>query len=530
MIDSLPIPILAYHLERSGETRWILGPRRVLGRIDDPPLMTLIDPIDQGRWQTHLDRVASEGQGEVEVRMVALDGAARWLACSHSVDEGGVILGWAWDITTRKLREIELEHQATHDPLTGALNRATFYSHLDLACQQREQPFAVMYLDLDDFKKINDTYGHLTGDECLRQVAEAIRATIRGGDAVARMGGDEFAILLPRCQPTYAIVCSDRIRQTVSALTPALRVSTGLAVWVEGDTPDDLIHRADVAMFSAKRGQRGCHMDGQTSACAEIGLLRELEAAIDKGRLLTFLQPVAQAHNRRFVGYECLARWRRNGVLLSPASFLPLAEEAGWMDRIDWQQLERACATLESGLPGQYLSVNVSGQTLSQPGFAARLRKLLADTFVDPLQLKLEISETIAIGADRFLSSDQVLQQLSLVSSNVPAPGLWLDDFGSAFAQLQQLMILVRELNQDSTNPAIQVVKLDGSFIRDLANDPTRLSICRAAIDMAHSLGLQALAEGVERDAEASALRALGCDLLQGYLLGEPLPLDEYLP
>jgi EAL domain-containing protein (putative c-di-GMP-specific phosphodiesterase class I) len=202
---------------------------------------------------------------------------------------------------------------------------------------------------------------------------------------------------------------------------------------------------------------------------------------------------------------------------------LGLAADAGWLPQIDWLMLKKICMELEH-FEGQYLSCNVSGQTLADPHFSDRLTQLIADTFINPQQLNLEISETIAIAADRVLEQS-IFSQLAALYESGNAPRLMVDDFGSAFAQLQQLRSLIKQLPPNS----IYALKLDRSFVAGVQNDPTNLTLCRATIEMAHNLGLEVIAEGVETESEAITLRGLSCDYLQGYLLGKPLPIDEYL-
>ncbi|PZV07276.1 MAG: hypothetical protein DCF32_07815, partial [Leptolyngbya sp.] len=231
--------------------------------------------------------------------------------------------------------------------------------------------------------------------------------------------------------------------------------------------------------------------------------------------------PIALSHNRRIVGYEVLARWiKPDGSVVSPADFIPLAADAGWMPRLDWLMLTQAIAALEH-FEGQWLSVNVSGPTLFESGFGERLAEQLAGFFARPEDLRLEISESIAIGCSPVIQGS-ILDQLKNLAATDDAVGLLVDDYGSAYAHLLAIMRLCKEV------PSVQAIKLVGDLVSGLDNDPSKLTICRNTIEMAHDLDLQVIAEGVETEAEALTLKFLRCDYLQGYHLGRPLPLSEY--
>jgi len=413
-----------------------------------------------------------------------------------------------------------MAYRAAHDDLTGLLNRGTFYALLENSCAQRNPAFAVLYIDLNGFKQVNDSLGHIAGDELLKKVAAAISDAVREGDATGRMGGDEFCILLPGASSVEAAVVCDRVSSAIARLGASS--ACGIAVFSSGESPDDVIARADRAMYVAKRGHEPCRVD-QVGACAvPVDLIQALDAAIERGGLVPFFQPIVQSHNRRVLGYEALCRWPHAGKILGPGDFLPIAEEAGWLPRIDWLMLEQACRELEY-FEGQWISVNLSGDTLLQPGFKERLAELMRGYFVSQEQISLEISESIAIGQSPNGIS-LVLKELGHLAGEIHQVKLFVDDYGSAFAQLQALMALCQKV------PSVKALKLDASLVSGLHKDTVKSTICRSTIDMAHGLGLDTIAEGVETEEEALALRGLGCDLLQGFLLGRPLPIEEYIP
>lgn len=412
------------------------------------------------------------------------------------------------------------EYDATHDGLTGLLNRNTFYALLEHSCEQRDPKFALLYIDLNDFKAINDGQGHLAGDSLLIQVANQMASTIRDGDAIARVGGDEFCVMLAAATSTEAAIICNRLSTAI--LGVGVSAAAGIACYGSGDTPDSLIARADRAMYAAKRKGESCWIDGQSVACATpVDLITAIDHGLNSGEFVPFFQPVAAAHNRRFLGYEVLARWKVGDRYKSPADFLGIMKDAGWLPRLDWLMLEHACAALEH-FDEQWLSVNVSGPTLSQPDFGDRLVELLKGYWVAPSRINLEISETIAIGVDPTMADGMVMRQLEAIGQSASV-GLMVDDYGSAYAHLQALMTLCSAL------PTLKFLKLDAALVTGIDSSPVKLTICRNAIELAHGLNLEAIAEGVETEAEAMTLRGLRCDKLQGYLLGRPLPLDDYL-
>jgi diguanylate cyclase len=424
-----------------------------------------------------------------------------------------------WLLAILGLAHQQLTYDATHDGLTGLLNRSTFYALLQHSCDQRDACFALICLDLNGFKAINDSRGHLAGDAILREVATEMNNAIRDGDAIARTGGDEFLIKLGGAGPTEAAVICKRL--TAAIHRTGVSAAAGIAAYLDGDTPDALVARADRAMYAAKRRGESCWMDGHsTCPSVPLDLITEIDKALEAGDFVPFYQPIAAAHNRRFLGYEALARWRVGDSWRSPADFLHIIQDAGWLPRLDWLILRQACADLEH-FEGQWLSINVSGPTLAERGFRDRLVELLNGYWVDPRRINLEISETIAIGVDPIVSDGGILPKLGAINQVAPV-GLMVDDYGSAYAQLQALMALCQSL------PSVRFLKLDSALVSDVDSNPVKLTICRNAIELAHGLNLQAIAEGVETEPEAMTLRGLHCDQLQGYLLGRPLPIDEY--
>jgi diguanylate cyclase (GGDEF)-like protein len=415
-----------------------------------------------------------------------------------------------------------LEFRATHDPLTGLFNRAMFYVLLDNNCKQREPRFSVIYLDLNNFKAVNDTYGHQAGDTLLKQVGNAISANLREGDAVARMGGDEFLILLPDTGLVEAAVICDRVSSAVAAIHAEVSSSSGIAEYRVGDDPDLVIARADQAMYSAKAEQTACAIfAGVSCDISKIQDIQELDKAIDNKELVPFLQPIAVSYNHRILGYEALVRWPTPTGLKSPGQFLPIAEQAGWLPRIDWLMLSEVCRQLEY-FPDQWVSVNLSASTILEAGFVAKLKALLEGYFLNPQQLSLEISESAAISGS--VEGDQIIDRLQEISHEVGQIHILVDDYGSAYAQPIALLKLIKQV------PNVKALKIVGDLVSGLDSDPDKMTACQNAISMAHGLRLEAIAEGVETEGEAHRLVSMNCDYLQGYWLGRPLPIKEYIP
>jgi len=434
-----------------------------------------------------------------------------------------LIVGGYIDCTDMVLRQEEgrakLEYEAAHDHLTGLLNRGTFYALLENACSQRHPDFSLIYIDLNGFKQINDTQGHLAGDRILEAVSRQIKLAVRHGDAIARLGGDEFVVLLLGASSIEASVICDRVAEDIASVG-RVTAAAGIASYQDGDCPDDILGRADQAMYQAKRDGVSCRA---AIACASpVNRAKEIDQALKTGAIVPYYQPIAASRNRRIVGYELLARWIRDGgSVVSPGVFLPVIVESGWAPRLDWQMLRQGLAALEN-FQGQWLSINVSEQTLFDPDFGPRLASEIDYYFADPDQLRLEISESIAIRVGPSLQGPDAIGSLRSLAEADTQVGILVDDYGSAYAHLLAIMRLCREV------PNVQAIKLVSDLVSGIDSDPAKITICKTTIELAHGLGLETIAEGVETEAELLTLRGLHCDYLQGYFLGRPLPLSEY--
>jgi diguanylate cyclase (GGDEF)-like protein/PAS domain S-box-containing protein len=469
-----------------------------------------------------------------EIRVRRRDGGTQWVLASWSLlhDEHGdpsyAILVIA-DITARKLLEARLAHDARHDPLTGLMNRACFLDRLDQAlARARRDPrtVAVLFLDLDRFKIVNDTLGHEAGDDLLAEVAHRLRCSVREADTVARLGGDEFVVLCEGVESVEQVsIAAERIRALVEAPVALgghlvyVGASVGIAVAEPGQRGADLMRNSDVAVYRAKaRGRsRTEFFDEQMRAEDDRRLETEVELrhAVARGEITAWFQPVVDVRSAQVVGFEALARWRHpTRGLLEPADFMAVAEETGlvhqlglgvieaaWRQQVEWRDLSPA------GL--LRMSVNLSPRQLSSPDLVESLRRILGETGAEPSELCLEVTESCVMrDLDNALDVLRELRALGV--------GLAIDDFGTGESSLTCLRRL-----------PIDCVKLDRTFGFELGIDAAGARIVAAVVDLAHALGLTVVAEGVESREHFGALVNLGCDLAQGWFLAPALDRDR---
>ena len=436
------------------------------------------------------------------------------------------------EITVREQVEAQLKHQVLHDPLTGLPNRLYLHERLDraLATLKRDpqRAFALLYLDVDRFKLFNDSLGHLAGDAVLREVARRLLECVRGSDVVARLSGDEFAILLEHGeQPDAAVRIGQRIQARMRAAMQVgeRELGTSVSVGIAVGHPrykdiDALLHDADVALYRAKAGGRQrveLFTDGpQPGAIKQLELELDLRQALLRGQLVPWFQPVVRLHNRERVGYEALLRWQhpQRGVLL-PGDFLGVAEESGLIEAIDWHMYRLACT---SGAPlvaaGGTLSLNISPRHFRHEDFDRRLLALLDETGFPPPQLRIEVTETTLLGDPE--ATARILQRL-----HEAGVGTALDDFGTGYSSLSYVHSF-----------PLRSLKIDRSFIRGLDRPEAAHrsnAIVQAVLGMAHSLGLGVVAEGVETEAQRALLLQVGCGFGQGFLFGRPQPAGYWL-
>ncbi len=472
---------------------------------------------------------------EGEVRARRRDGVLIpvYLSASPLVGPGGTfdgIVATSMDLTGRKASDDLIAHQAFHDPLTDLPNRALFIDRLAhaLARAERERSsVAVLFLDLDRFKLVNDRLGHAVGDRLLVAVGERLVASVRTADTVARFGGDEFTIVLESATVTEATVAAERI--LLALVTPfhvdgrEANVSPSIGIAISGGLaahPGDLLRNADVAMFRAKAAGKATLAVFDPSmnehASRRLDLEAELRLGVVRGELRLLYQPIIDLRTGRLVGLEALVRWARpaNG-LVPPSEFIPLAEETGLILPIGQWVLGEACrqAVAWSGLSmgGDlvFVNVNVSVRQFHRGVVVEQVRGALQVSGLAPERLRLEVTEGILLE-----DTDEVIEILGQLSDL--GVGLAIDDFGTRYASLDYL----RRLPLDT-------LKIDRSFVRDIARDPKCVAIARSIATLAHDLGMAVIAEGVETEAQLSYARVIDADQAQGFYFAAPLPGHE---
>lgn len=431
------------------------------------------------------------------------------------------------EIRQRELVQDQLKHQVMHDPLTGLPNRGFLRDRLDrvLATLQRDQSrrCALLYLDVDRFKVINDSIGHLAGDDFLKAVAGRLLYCVREPDMVARLSGDEFAILLEDVpQPEIAARVARRILRVLGAplqlagkeLEPS--ASIGIAMGdVSYQKSDDLLRDADTALYRAKeRGRKRFEMFDQTLTTDAVDVLTleaELRHALLHDEFEPYFQPICRFDSDEVVGYEALIRWnhpRRD--VLRPGDFIRVAEDSGLIEAIDWRMFELSCTRFRlDAAPDTFVTINVSARHLRHLDFDVRLLQLLARTGLSPSRVIVEVTEGALLD-----NPERVRDTLErLLTAGV---GAALDDFGTGYSSLSYLHSL-----------PLRMLKIDKSFVHELQNGAhtTSTSVVEAILALARALGIHVIAEGIETEAQRSALKAMGCEMAQGYLIGYPGPL-----
>ncbi|MFI5182555.1 MAG: putative bifunctional diguanylate cyclase/phosphodiesterase [Thermoanaerobaculia bacterium] len=429
----------------------------------------------------------------------------------------------------RKAAEERSWHHAHHDGLTGLPNRLLFGDRLGLAIQRARrdgQRLAIMFLDLDDFKHVNDTLGHSAGDELLVEVGERLRRTLRGDDTVARLGGDEFVILLNGAKDAgSAAVMARKILAVFDASFVArkrdlfLSASLGVALCPDdGSDPETLLAHVDTAMYRAKKAGRNTFQfftpEMQRQAQERASLESGLRRALPRGEMRLHYQPIRELKTGRIAGLEALVRWQHpERGLLPPLNFVPLAEDVGLIVPLGAWVLRRACEqarTWREERPGDLaIAVNLSARQLQQESFAREVRQILHETGLPPTALNLEITESTAM--QNVEATSRVLGELSAIGI-----GLSIDDFGTGHSSLSYLKHF-----------PIHRLKIDRSFIDGMARDLRDRAIVKGVLSIAHSLGVRVVAEGVETEEQASLLTTFGCDEVQGFLFGAPVPESE---
>ena len=480
---------------------------------------------------------------QCEYRVFMPDGSVRWHitnAVPHREDDGSVVChGFTMDITDRKRAEREIERLAFYDALTGLPNRRMLLDRLQRAVAASARSLqlgALLFIDLDNFKDLNDTLGHDMGDHLLSQVAARLLSCVREVDTVARFGGDEFVVMLETLHTDLPDAAS-QAEIVAEKLLASLNLPFDLGGQQHHSTPsigitlfgdqrlsvDELLKRADLAMYQAKAAgrntQRFFDPDMQAAVNARSNLEADLRQGLVRGELCVHYQPVVD-HHARLIGVEALVRWRHpERGMVSPGDFIPLAEQTGLILPLGQFVLQTACEQLQcwsghEATRNLSIAVNVSARQFRQPGFVGGVLQTLANCGANPTKLKLELTESLLLGD----IEDTIERMGQLKREGV---GFALDDFGTGYSSLSYLKRL-----------PLDQVKIDQSFVRDVLTDPNDAAIVRTILALAESLDLQVVAEGVETTGQLAFLRLHGCEQFQGYLFGRPGPvenIDAYL-
>src|SRR4051794_38403486 len=421
---------------------------------------------------------------------------------------------------------IAKEHQALHDALTGLPNRELFRDRIDQALRTSRRAgdsSVVMIMDLDHFKEINDTLGHHHGDLLLEEVARRLQASLRESDTVARLGGDEFGVLLPRVENAQAasavaqqILMTLREPFVLEGMRLEIDASIGIALHpAHGEDVETLQQRADIAMYSAKQSGRGHAIfepELDRHSPRRLALAGGMRSAISEGQITLYYQPKADLRTGRISGVEALARWTHPEFgIVGPSEFVPIAEQTGLITPLTSFVLDAALRQIkqwkDSGLDLS-IAVNLSARSFLDTHLAVEIPRLLNKWQVDAEQLELEITESMLMTDPA--RAEATLDRLSRIGLT-----LAVDDFGTGYSSLANLKRL-----------PVDVIKIDKSFVMEMAVDASDAAIVRSTIDLAHNLGLRVVAEGVESEDAWRHLEALGCDYAQGYFLSRPLPAD----
>jgi diguanylate cyclase (GGDEF)-like protein/PAS domain S-box-containing protein len=501
--------------------------------LHKPALDFYLRPADRKTFLTRLSERHMVSNHEMCARR--RDGTPVWVLENATLVEGpdgahSLIEGTVIDITERKRAEEQVKHLAFHDALTGLPNRLLLNDRLTVALAQAHrsrQKLAILYLDVDRFKVINDSLGHTVGDELLRRVAERLRACVREGDTVSRLGGDEFVILVSRISSDGA---ADTIAQKVLAAVRLpfgveqrdffLTASVGVSLYpTDGIDAETLVQNADTAMYRAKEQGRDNYQlyapAMNARAADRLSLENRLRQALQNDELVLHYQPIVDLRNGRVRGAEALLRWRHpERGLLPPAEFISLAEVSGLISSIGRWVLQTACAQAREwqiqGNPRFTMSVNLSPRQFLQTDLVSQVADALSSNGLDPGSLDLEITESSAMeNAAVTVNTLWELRRLGV--------GISMDDFGTGYSSLNYLKRF-----------PIDRVKLDRSFVRDVVTNPEDAAIVRAVISMAHTLRLVVAAEGVENEEQLAFLRQHRCDEMQGFLFSPPVEAEEF--
>ncbi len=526
-------------LDPDGAARYVTpSAEGLFGGISEATLADVTHPEDVAIAERFLANVRrTKGVPVVEEwRMRRYDGSWLWVENTgtnllHEPTVAGIVVN-ARDVSERHSLEARLTHQAFHDELTRLANRTLFLNRVARAVGRRgreRHPATVLFLDLDDFKKVNDSLGHAVGDELLVAASARLASCVRPGDMIARLGGDEFAVLLEGVED-YATVTAvaDRIAEglrtpfRVSGRDVFVSVSIGIADVSHGDTPDEILRNADLAMYFAKSRAKGRFAIYEREMHAEVMNRLELEAdlrhAVDRGGFFVEYQPIVHLATGMVYGAEALVRWRHpERGLLAPSDFVSLAEDTGLIVPIGRTVLREACARAQEWRHRQRrnrslrIAVNLSGRHFHESSLVDDVRDALKESGLPPNMLTLEITESVLMQESSALV--EKLRDLKALGLE-----LALDDFGTGYSSLGYLRRF-----------PIDILKIDRSFVGTVGTRGVDTDLTRAIVALGRTLQLETIAEGIERPEQRDGLLTLGCALGQGYLFSRSMPAEEFV-
>ena len=512
-------------MDSQGSIRWVSpASKRMLGRAPEEFVGTKVwEHLDLDKDEAEreiLPRLQS-GASDIEVRLKHQDGSTRWTLWNAAPDpQGELVFAAGLDISERRKAEHQIEHLAYHDALTGLPNRHLFVDRLDNAltrAQRTEETLAVLFVDIDHFKSINDSLGHTAGDVLLRTIALRLRSALRTEDTVARLGGDEFTILVSGIKdPNDLLRLAQKLHSTikvpVDVASRELTVSASIGVGLypqDGETAEQLLRNADLAMYRAKelgRDRTQFYTAAMSARLLEhMNLEARLRRALAAHELFLAYQPIVRLETSRVETREALLRWRDpDRGTIQPSEFIGIAEATNLISEIGHYVIAAACAATVLRPGNERVSINLSGRQFHDPTLLERVDQSLRESGLDASRLEFEITETVAM---------QDLERADLILEALHHRGirLLMDDFGTGHSSLSNLRRL-----------PLHAVKIDRSFVADLPSETRARGIVTAIIAMAHQLGLEVIAEGVETPEQLAFLKAEGCDSAQGFLLGRP--------
>jgi diguanylate cyclase (GGDEF)-like protein/PAS domain S-box-containing protein len=510
-------------LDAQGTIRWVSpAAKRILGRAPEDFVGTKVwEHLDLDEETAHreiLPRLKT-GATDIELRLKHRDGTKRWTLWNAAPDPlGELVFAAGLDISERRKAEHQIEHLAYHDALTGLPNRHLFVDRLDNAltrAQRTEETLAVLFVDIDHFKSINDSLGHTAGDVLLRTIALRLRSSLRTEDTVARLGGDEFTVLVSGLKdPNDLLRLAQKIHSTikvpVDVASRELTVSASIGVGLypqDGETAQQLLR--GLAMYRAKelgRDRTQFYTAAMSARLLEhMNLEARLRRALGAGELFLAYQPIVRLATSQVESREALLRWRDpDHGTIQPSEFIGIAEATNLISDIGHRVIALACAATVFRPEAERVSINLSGRQFHDPGLLEIVDRSLRDSGLSPSRLEFEITETVAM---------QDLERADLILEALRKRGirLMMDDFGTGHSSLSNLRRL-----------PLHAVKIDRSFVADLPGETRARGIVTAIIAMAHHLGLEVIAEGVETEEQLAFLKAEGCDSAQGFLLGRP--------